>query len=445
MKQTTILFATTLAAFAGSTTAFAAGCPNQAAGVTVTLGRAQVTPTGYTQFIYIQNGPQKLSGPAYLILDNVPPGATLTNRSGHTDCGIPAGQAPFMRINLGPSGALYPNQEIQAMAFFLLEIPGVVIYNARLVMGNMHGHGVTWGDYDGDGKADRAVLDNNGLFRVHYSGSNDVLMSFPLPWQLGGMPIVGDFDGDGIADPALFRPSTSEFIVAPIGKPAYNLYWGTPGIDKPVVGDYDGDGKADIAVYNKTNGNWTILRSTSGALTVNWGLPNVDFPVPADYDGDGVTDIAVYRPTTAQWFIIKSSTGVYSVTVFGFPGEQNLPIVADYDGDGKADLALWREELLDLGYAKDVPCNVWRIILSSARGGVSTFNLGFGFTHPSPADYDGDGRVDPSVYILSGQFSKLLLSLSTSPGQFGFKTGQVVDWPELGQGQAVFAIYNWYK
>ena len=45
MKQTTILFATTLAAFAGSTTAFAAGCPNQDAGVTVTISRGQVTPT----------------------------------------------------------------------------------------------------------------------------------------------------------------------------------------------------------------------------------------------------------------------------------------------------------------------------------------------------------------------------------------------------------------
>jgi hypothetical protein len=384
-----------------------------------------------------------LGGPAYLILDNIAPGTSLTNRSGYTDCGTPAGHAPFMRINLGPSGALYPNQKIQTMAFFLMDIPGVAIYNARLVMGNMHGHGVTWGDYDGDGKADRAVLGNDGFFRVHYSGSNDALNTFPLPMQGGDLPIVGDFDGDGIADPALFRPSASEFIVAPIGKPAYNVFWGTPGVDKPVVGDYDGDGKADIAVYSKATGNWTILRSTSGPLTVNWGLPNHDIPVPADYDGDGVTDIAVYRPDTAQWFIIKSSTGVYYTIILGFAGEQNLPIVADYDGDGKADPAVWRTEFVDLGNSKNVPCNVWRVI-PSTTGVLATFNLGFGVTSPSPADYDGDGKVDPSVYILNAQWSTLILSLSTSPGQLGFKIEQVVQWPELGQGKAVFAIYNWY-
>jgi len=42
---------------------------------------------------------------------------------------------------------------------------------------------------------------------------------------------------------------------------------------------------------------------------------------------------------------------------------------------------------------------------------MTKFNLGFGTTSPSPADYDGDGSVDPSVYILNAQWSSLVLSL----------------------------------
>lgn len=442
MKRRTILFATTLAAFAGSTAAYASGCPKDAnvALTSVNVSRGQGTPTGYSQYIQIQNGPQGLGGPAYLILDNVTPGATLINRSGYTDCGAPAGHAPFMRIYLGPNGKLVANQKLMVLVSFQTLQPGSqVYYTPRLVLGNMHGHGVTWGDYDGDGKADRAVLGDDGVFRVHYSGNNGALMNFSLPTQPGDIVITGDFDGDGIADPALYRPSAGEFIIAPIGKPSYSFFWGTPGVDKPVIGDYDGDGKSDFAVYDKTTGNWKILRSTAGVWIFNWGLGNVDIPVPADYDGDGVTDVAVYRPTTAQWWIINSSTQQVSSPIHGWlTGDPTVPVPADYDGDGKADLAVLHNDMCNFGNANKSPCVNWDVIasLSQTTYGFAT-DLKSGWL---PADYDGNGFAIPADYNVIWYYA----DFETHPGLF-IGNKQVVPWLEVRTGQAALGVYNWYK
>lgn len=438
MKRRTIFFATTLAAFAGSTAVYASACPAQVPGVQVTLSRGQVTATGYSQYISLQNGRQQLVGPAYLILNNVTPGATLVNRSGQTDCGAP-GKAPFIRIYLGPSGTLHPDQSIQVLVTFNLAAPAQVSFAPTLVFGHLNGHGVTWGDYDGDGKADRAVLGEDGVFRVHYSGNNDALMSFSLPTQPGDIVVTGDFDGDGIADPALYRPSAGEFFIAPIGKPAYSFFWGTPGVDKPVVGDYDGDGKSDLAVYDKSTGNWKILRSTAGVLTLNWGLANVDIPVPADYDGDGVTDIAVYRPPTAQWWILNSSTQQVSSPIHGWlHGNPTVPVPADYDGDGKADLAILHDDMCNFGGKDKSPCVDWNVIASLSQTAYDfATDLKSGWL---PADYDGNGFAIPADYNVNWYYA----DFETHPGLF-IGNKQVVTWLEVRTGQPALGVYNWYK
>ena len=91
-------------------------------------------------------------------------------------------------------------------------------------------------------------------------------------------------------------------------------------------GDFDEDGRSDLAVYRPTTSQWLIRRSTAGPVVVAFGGVGLDRPVPADYDGDGKTDIAVYRKSTGQWLILQSTAGP-RVVAFG-QANVDVPIVS---------------------------------------------------------------------------------------------------------------------
>ena len=109
--------------------------------------------------------------------------------------------------------------------------------------------------------------------------------------------------------------------------------------------DYDGDNRSDISVFRSSTSAWYLQQSTSGFYGTQFGRAD-DGIVPADYDGDGRTDIAVYRPTdsiwntTGVWYILNSSNGVVTYHVFGLATD--MPTPADYDGDGLADTSVYR-------------------------------------------------------------------------------------------------------
>ena len=48
----------------------------------------------------------------------------------------------------------------------------------------------------------------------------------------------------------------------------------------------------------------------------------------------------IYRPSTGVWYIRKSLTGTSIGVQFGTSTDKTVP--ADYDGDGKADVTLYR-------------------------------------------------------------------------------------------------------
>jgi CubicO group peptidase (beta-lactamase class C family) len=191
------------------------------------------------------------------------------------------------------------------------------------------------GDFDGDGYGDIALTGvvgwstipvafskGNGTFRGTNLGATGV--AFTQLAQIWGVkPVFGDFDGDGRGDIALvgnvnwnsipiaysngdgsfhaeLTPVTSGFV-------DFLVASGQSGVT-PVGGDFDGDGYGDIALtggagWNTipvafSNGDGTFHATNLGVTSGDLGFPTYASqsnarPVFGDFDGDGNFDIAL--------------------------------------------------------------------------------------------------------------------------------------------------------
>jgi len=191
----------------------------------------------------------------------------------------------------------------------------------KTVQWGLSGDKVLPGDYDADGRADFAVFrpSNNTWYILRSSDGQAFVKEFGLP---GDIPVLGDFIGTpNGTDLAVFRPSNGTWYIFN-GVNTIFIPFGLNG-DKPVVGDYDNDGKSDVAVYRPPTGIWYVLRSrTNQLLMVQWGLSN-DIPMSGDYDNNtnDLYDFAVFRPSDSTWYIQKSQGTVFQYLQFGISGD----------------------------------------------------------------------------------------------------------------------------
>lgn len=180
------------------------------------------------------------------------------------------------------------------------------------------------GDYDGDDKTDVAVYRPGapGVFFVRSSAAGGGLIA--QAWGApGDIPLTADFDGDCKSDYGVFRAGTWHILRSTAGYVASPF--GAVG-DGIVHGDYDGDNKADVAVARNVGGSliWYVLGSTSGFTATSWGV-STDIPAPGDFDGDGKDDIAVFRGATGTWYVLRSSNGSLLASPFGTAGDVPVP------------------------------------------------------------------------------------------------------------------------
>ncbi len=191
-----------------------------------------------------------------------------------------------------------------------------------------------------------------------------------ISWDTGsGTP--GDFDGDGRLDLALINNENAKLVL---------LYQRAPGAGKdgakqrvvsrdrwePVIedsrfekaslptdqrhfamtaGDFDGDGKLDLAMTGATDALTVRFQGKDAAFTKTWKwknfepLQNSTSLVSADVDGDKKNDLAVLAKGKLLVFRQKAEGGFGEPVVYTTGEEKAGYLMAqDADGDGAMDL-----------------------------------------------------------------------------------------------------------
>jgi hypothetical protein len=195
------------------------------------------------------------------------------------------------------------------------------------------------GDFNGDGKADLAIVIAQNATNTPQQGAVTILLgngdgtftAAPSP-AAGPYPYTitaADFNGDGILDLAIgSRNSYSSFVSGSVAillgngdgtfRPAASVP--TNGIPESIsVGDFNGDGKPDMVVAN-TSSAAIFLGDGDGTFAPGIFIPS-SYPAnyaifnavaAADFNGSGLSDFITQSPTGA----FSQTTGIELAAVY---------------------------------------------------------------------------------------------------------------------------------
>ena len=323
---------------------------------------------------------------------------------------------------------------------------------------------VVTADFNGDGKADLAVLSECGTGSCASTGALAILLgngdgtfassdTIAVTSERASNPLaVADFNGDGIADIAVASASTSSVTVL-LGKGdgTFSKAAGSPVNAGPApfaiaAGDFNGDGIPDLAVANHGvsgkvtvllgNGDGSFTEAHGGPIAVGYGPSWI---AVGDFDGDGKLDMAVVNAGTDSGFhftrgtleiLLGNGDGTFRKapkTPTTFVDTEWSVAIADFNGDG----------IPDLGVAGVNAA--YTLTLLSGKGDGTFTNLG----HPlvlgasntgiGVADFNGDGlsgfavtnNRDNTVGILLPEFTAKSTATAPSISPVGFNRQQV--------------------
>ncbi len=296
--------------------------------------------------------------------------------------------------------------------------------------------------YSPDGR-NIVYLGGGGVSVMNADGTNRVLIQV-----VSGFPAKPSYSPDGTkilyTNAASIGASPRIFTMNTDGSGATSPDFGFTADWQPIRQlrrtefDFDGDLKADVSVFRPSNGFWYRLNSQNNSFNaVQFGIAS-DKLAPADYDGDGKTDIAVFREAAFGYFyILNSSNNTFRSEQFGTTGD--VPAAGDWDGDGRADLAVYRN-------GQTAGAQSYFFYRPTATAGVDfrTFYFGASGDKPVSGDFDGDGRLDPTVFRPSnGVWYSLNSAANISTAtQWGIASDKLVPADYNGDGRTDFAVFR---
>jgi len=302
--------------------------------------------------------------------------------------------------------------------------------------------GITTADFNGDGKIDIAVSNNNGnnvsvCFNTTTPGSATPTFSAKTDFSVGtdaSQIVTGDFNGDGKIDIAVANRLSNSFSVllntitigssTPSFAAATNFTTGTQP-ETIALGDINGDGKPDIITGN-TNANTVsvfINTTTTNAATPTF-TAKTDFAPGStvqgvnlgDLNGDGKPDMVAvnYFSNTISVFLNTTTPGSTTPTFgaktdFAVNGGAFV-LIRDVNQDGKKDLVV-------TGVGVTVFLNT-TTPGSSTPTFASSVNFATGNTplELAVADFNGDGKPDVTTANYTSNSVSVLLNTTTFGG-----------------------------
>ncbi len=301
---------------------------------------------------------------------------------------------------------------------------------------------VATADFNGDGKADLAVVDSSAAEVSIYLGNGDGTFKSVTPASLPGdcgaaYLAVGGFATPGKAD-LLAVCALGEIVVLPntgggtfgkavsttlpAGAWAGNLVIGELS---PAIADFNGDGHPDLAIatfdLQGLAAEWYFLAGKGGgtfaaAVTLNLGGGGIPMSMVAgDFNGDGKPDLVVTLLNTATFSTqIVFGQGNGDGTFGTFAGT-NVPakigtilLPADVNGDGKLDLVVAGSSTVEALLQRTVSgSSAVSVYLGDGKGDFTvaydtTLDVFMGGA--ALADFRGTGKLDLAVGTVNGNF-----------------------------------------
>ena len=221
--------------------------------------------------------------------------------------------------------------------------------------------GVVAADFNGDGKLDLAAMEDNypnGQVSVELGRGNGtfgkpIVSVLTTTATNPTVALAADFNGDGKADLVVLDDNSAGFQVL-LGRG--NGAFATP-VDTPLTysvfsiatGDFNKDGKADLAVtVGNSNSASLNIYLGNGDGTFHLGQQYIVYPASeitaADVNGDGNTDLVVAATNYGPYNLLVfpgNGDGTFKSPIFG-PSDYYYSglAVGDFNRDGKLDVVV---------------------------------------------------------------------------------------------------------
>ena len=314
---------------------------------------------------------------------------------------------------------------------------------------------VTIADFDGDGKNDFAVIDNDPSALITFTSKNGTGYSYVQTiLATGTSPVflgTSDVNGDGTPDLIVANSGSNDVQVVPVQTDGTIDYVKSVGNGAAAVrtADFNGDGNYDLAVLNQGDKSISVLLGNgNGFYSLKGNLTTMNSPadiITGDFNLDGKIDIAVVGNGLLHIYFGAGDGTFPTGTEYGAGGSPASLLSRDFNGDGLPDIAV----VSQTAQAVDVFINQKTVtagVASYAYANYVPYAVGGGPAAITAVDVNNDHYLDLVVVNSTGNNVSVLVSNQNGTFQTqvtyptGNNPGGIVSGDFNGDGKVDLAV-----